>query len=343
MKNVLILHAFDPLRPTGISRLVRRLCSELEKRSCRVTLAMPAMAERFSESKAEWESLAGGSQNVSLLWWESSQFTPPQREQLVQNLEQLHSRSAFDHVLAVGITQCGFAAAIACRILDIPYSVFVTYRDALCYHSLQPHELEVSVEHAFRAVTTNPHVLNHIKAFHQVEDRLLLIDPRPDRKALQVEANFENAERTEEEPYLLTTGHIDQFMQLRDLVDRVRSLASEQGLDTWRHVGMLCPATKTRLEGLLATAKSPVLVHDVEIVPRRRYVELVSNAAVHVIPQGETDTNAAAYESEIWGVPTNYPDMHCFPSTRERKRTVHFGKNVEDLTRLDQLAEDLSR
>ncbi len=272
-----------------------------------------------------------------------SRVYPPQRERLVYNMDRLHVELPLDHVISIGFTDCGFESAIASRMFSIPFSVFATYQDTLCYHSLQPQEVDLCVSDAFRVATTNPHVLQHIHAFHPVEETSMLIDPRPDRSEISRQGNTPKPQSRSTTSYVVTTGSLDQFVYLPDLVARILEIAAGEDLSIWQHVGSCCPVARSHIEVLLATEEGPTFLNDFEVVARSQYVELVSDAVIHVIPQRKSDTNSAAYESKIWGVPTDYPSSHCFPSLGQQSNSIRFGTTTVKLSGIESLAEDIAR
>jgi hypothetical protein len=310
MPHCLVL--FAPSQPlSGIAPLARRVVGGLVSGGCDVSVALAKKSHGFPSSEPIAETYTTSPGQLEIVWWpeDISQF--PQRQDLVWAIEQHHDRREIDLIIAID-SRCGFCATVAARLCKTQVAAYVTYRDTFETHFRESQELDVLARHAHILFSCNPQVLRHVSMFHDLDDRLRLMDPRP--TASELSCQQERSDDASDSDYIVTTGVLNHLVRFDDLMARVQQ-HFRQGVERWIHVGSCNTNTLVKIDRHLVTLGQQDRLKITERVPRERYVDLLLGSRCHVIPEGERNTNLSVYESQAWGVPLDVAGDFPFPTS----------------------------
>lgn len=308
----LIIAPISNLYPSGIPIFVRTICSELSVVSEKIILILEKSVNGIALSKSATEYYSTPKGNLNIEWVPSDYFTKFQRHCLTYRIEEIVNKNSIDIVVSIGAYRSGFCATVASKLCNIKHFAIILYEDSFKHHLNNSEGLNVTIRNSDSCACFNPLVSEHLKIFYGPN----ILCPAFDNKDLLGDMRFNPDDedrkfirkKTENELIVLSTGLLNESNHLNDLVNRASDYIGKGY--KWIHAGIISPQFLIKLVTKLTIVGYAESFELVNIISRTRFLLLISETSVILIPEGSRDTRIIEVEANSFDIQIDAPPAY---------------------------------
>ena len=306
----LVIVPQDDGRLSGVPLLANDIIKGLLKKNQNILVLKPEqlrmthLVECSFENVVEHKTISG---RLFSLTWPRSIFTVSNRHFFVHALEKLILTKGITHLISFDIHHTGYPASIAANLACTPMISFITWADAFRHHLHSPHEIDCVARHSKFLFCSNPCVIRHIKSFNNVD--IFYVPPNMPSLLTAENLEYEDEDGNKENNYILTSGIIDECIDLQELVIRSVDICLRNET-SWIHAGIISEKVQSTFYHLLFTTGLFNNFRVLGELSKHRFQKYLQEANFYLCPCGGDDTGIVTSQAEFFNVKLSLPIGH---------------------------------